>query len=95
VRGSAFNAFPWTVRLAHERVTCMNHNKTDFAYQLVYRYLLRLINEHYTGPAVRLPSLRLLARRLRVSISTVQNAVLLQIVNDYVNNWKNNLIPCG
>jgi DNA-binding transcriptional MocR family regulator len=77
VCGRAFNAFPWTVRLAHERVTCMNHNKTDFAYQLVYRYLLRLINEHHTGPAVRLPSLRLLARRLRVSISTVQSAYSL------------------
>jgi DNA-binding transcriptional MocR family regulator len=55
----------------------MNNNKTDFAYQLVYRYLLRLINELHSGPAVRLPSLRLLARRLRVSISTVQNAYSL------------------
>jgi DNA-binding transcriptional MocR family regulator len=52
-------------------------NKTDFAYQMVYRYLLRLTNEISTGPAVRLPSLRLLARRLRVSISTVQNAYSL------------------
>lgn len=55
----------------------MNHNKTDFAYQRVYRYLLRLTNEMSSGPAVRLPSLRLLARRLRVSISTVQNAYSL------------------
>ncbi|SEI64278.1 PLP-dependent aminotransferase family protein [Pseudomonas sp. NFR16] len=55
----------------------MNNNKTDFAYQLVYRYLLRLTNETPPGPAVRLPSLRLLARRLRVSISTVQNAYSL------------------
>ncbi|HEY0287960.1 MAG TPA: aminotransferase class I/II-fold pyridoxal phosphate-dependent enzyme [Pseudomonas sp.] len=58
----------------------MNNNKTDFASQLVYRYLLRLINEIQSGPAIRLPSLRTLAQRLRVSISTVQNAVLLQIV---------------
>jgi DNA-binding transcriptional MocR family regulator len=63
-------------------------NKTDFAYQMVYRYLSRLTNELPGGPAVKLPSLRLLARRLRVSISTVQNAVLLQIVNDYVKNNK-------
>jgi DNA-binding transcriptional MocR family regulator len=52
-------------------------NKTDFAYQMVYRYLSRLTNELPEGPAVKLPSLRLLARRLRVSISTVQNAYSL------------------
>ena len=55
----------------------MNNNKTDFAYQVVYRYLVRLINEIHGTPAVRLPSLRLLARRLRVSISTVQSAYSL------------------
>lgn len=55
----------------------MNNNKTDFAYQMVYRYLSRLTNELPGGPAVKLPSLRLLARRLRVSISTVQNAYSL------------------
>jgi DNA-binding transcriptional MocR family regulator len=55
----------------------MDHHKTDFAYQMVYRYLLRLTNELSAGPAVRLPSLRLLARRLRVSISTVQSAYSL------------------
>lgn len=55
----------------------MNNNKTDFAYQMVYRYLSRLTNELPQGPAVKLPSLRLLARRLRVSISTVQNAYSL------------------
>jgi DNA-binding transcriptional MocR family regulator len=64
----------------------MDHHKTDFAYQMVYRYLLRLTNELSAGPAVRLPSLRLLARRLRVSISTVQNAYSLRIVNDSVKN---------
>jgi DNA-binding transcriptional MocR family regulator len=56
---------------------CVMDNKSDFAYQMVYRYLLRLTNEISAGPAVRLPSLRLLARRLRVSISTVQNAYSL------------------
>jgi DNA-binding transcriptional MocR family regulator len=71
------STFPRNLRLAHEGVHRMNHNKTDFAYQLVYRYLLRLINEVNSGPAVRLPSLRSLARRLRVSISTVQNAYSL------------------
>jgi DNA-binding transcriptional MocR family regulator len=58
-------------------VCSMNNNKTDFAYQMVYRYLSRLTNELPGGPAVKLPSLRLLARRLRVSISTVQNAYSL------------------
>ncbi|WP_133750281.1 PLP-dependent aminotransferase family protein [Pseudomonas sp. LP_7_YM] len=55
----------------------MNKDKTDFAYQMVYRYLSRLTHELPAGPAVKLPSLRLLARRLRVSISTVQNAYSL------------------
>jgi len=55
----------------------MENNKTGFAYQQVYRYLSRLTNELPEGPAVKLPSLRLLARRLRVSISTVQNAYSL------------------
>lgn len=55
----------------------MNSNKTDFAYQMVYRYLSRLTHELPEGPAVKLPSLRLLSRRLRVSISTVQNAYSL------------------
>jgi len=64
----------------------MNNNKTDFAYQVVYRYLVRLINDIHGTPAVRLPSLRLLARRLRVSISTVQSAYWLRIVNGCVKN---------
>ncbi len=58
-------------------VFAMNKDKTDFAYQRVYRYLSRLTHELPEGPAVKLPSLRLLARRLRVSISTVQNAYSL------------------
>jgi DNA-binding transcriptional regulator YhcF (GntR family) len=50
------------------------NNKMDFAYQAVYRYLLRLINEQPGDSTTRLPSLRQLAKRLRVSISTVQSA---------------------
>ena len=49
-------------------------NKTDFAYQAVYRYLLRLVNEAQATSPVKLPSLRQLAKRLKVSISTVQSA---------------------
>ncbi|PHN62016.1 aminotransferase class I/II-fold pyridoxal phosphate-dependent enzyme [Pseudomonas viridiflava] len=49
-------------------------NKTDFAYQAVYRYLLRLVNEAQDTSPAKLPSLRQLARRLKVSISTVQSA---------------------
>lgn len=52
-------------------------NRSDFAYQAVYRYLVRLISEVQTNPAKKLPSLRQLARRLRVSISTVQSAYSL------------------
>jgi DNA-binding transcriptional MocR family regulator len=51
---------------------------------MVYRYLSRLTNELPGGPAVKLPTLRLLARRLRVSISTVQNARWLSFVTDIV-----------
>lgn len=53
------------------------NNKMDFAYQAVYRYLLRLINEQPGDSATRLPSLRQLAKRLHVSISTVQSAYTL------------------
>ncbi|GFM88554.1 GntR family transcriptional regulator [Pseudomonas cichorii] len=52
-------------------------NKTDFAYQAVYRYLVRLIDEVQTDSTTRMPSLRQLSRRLRVSISTVQSAYSL------------------
>lgn len=51
--------------------------KDDFAYQAVYRYLVRLINEVQTDSTLKLPSLRQLARRLRVSISTIQSAYAL------------------
>ncbi|MFJ4143034.1 PLP-dependent aminotransferase family protein [Pseudomonas sp. NPDC089734] len=51
--------------------------KTDFAYQAVYRYLVRLIDEVQTDSTTKMPSLRQLARRLRVSISTVQSAYSL------------------
>jgi DNA-binding transcriptional regulator YhcF (GntR family) len=42
----------------------------------VYRYLTSLISEHATDARVRLPSLRQLAQRLNVSISTIQYALL-------------------
>ncbi|MBK5301272.1 GntR family transcriptional regulator [Erwinia sp. TH29] len=48
---------------------------TDFAYQAVYRYLTNLINEPGGDVQVRLPSLRQLAHRLSVSISTIQYAL--------------------
>lgn len=51
--------------------------ETDFAYQAVYRYLTHLINESGTDTQVRLPSLRQLAERLNVSISTIQYAYSL------------------
>lgn len=50
---------------------------TDFAYQAVYRYLTHLINEPVSDTRVRLPSLRQLADRLSVSISTIQYAYSL------------------
>ncbi|WLH10109.1 PLP-dependent aminotransferase family protein [Pseudomonas hefeiensis] len=49
----------------------------DFAYQAVYRYLTTLINELGADARVRLPSLRQLAERLSVSISTIQYAYSL------------------
>ncbi|HEF4759902.1 TPA: PLP-dependent aminotransferase family protein [Pseudomonas putida] len=51
--------------------------ETDFAYQAVYRYLLNLIGEAAGDAHVRLPSLRQLAERLNVSISTIQYAYSL------------------
>lgn len=51
--------------------------ETDFAYQAVYRYLTNLINEPVSDTRVRLPSLRQLADRLSVSISTIQYAYSL------------------
>ncbi|WHS63100.1 PLP-dependent aminotransferase family protein [Pseudomonas sp. G2-4] len=51
--------------------------ETDFAYQAVYRYLTTLINELGADARVRLPSLRQLAERLDVSISTIQYAYSL------------------
>ncbi|MHC8320356.1 aminotransferase-like domain-containing protein [Pseudomonas sp. GB2N2] len=51
--------------------------ETDFAYQAVYRYLTQLINEPVSDTNVRLPSLRQLAIRLNVSISTIQYAYSL------------------
>lgn len=51
--------------------------ETDFAYQAVYRYLTHLISEPASDAPVRLPSLRQLADRLNVSISTIQYAYSL------------------
>lgn len=51
--------------------------ETDFAYQAVYRYLTSLISEPVGDARVRLPSLRQLAGRLNVSISTIQYAYSL------------------
>ena len=49
----------------------------DYAYRKVYHYLEALIDEAQ-GPAPwRLPSLRMLSRRLRVSLATVQSAYSL------------------
>lgn len=51
--------------------------EADFTYQAVYRYLTNLINELGYDSRVRLPSLRQLAERLNVSISTIQYAYSL------------------
>ncbi|WP_085709806.1 MULTISPECIES: PLP-dependent aminotransferase family protein [unclassified Pseudomonas] len=51
--------------------------ETDFAYQAVYRYLTQLIDGPSGEGAMRLPSLRQLAERLNVSISTIQYAYAL------------------
>jgi len=51
-----------------------DYNTSSFAYQAVYRYLNRLIGELQSNTTTRLPSLRRLARRLKVSISTIQYA---------------------
>ncbi|WP_449433283.1 GntR family transcriptional regulator [Pseudomonas putida] len=49
----------------------------EFAYQTVYRYLAALIDEAQRSGQYRLPSLRTLSRRLRVSLATVQAAYVL------------------
>lgn len=49
----------------------------SFAYQAVYRYLLELIAQMAPGSYCKLPSLRDLAQRLDVSISTIQYAYSL------------------
>ena len=56
----------------------MKHEKLSrFAYQAVYRYLLELIAQMAPGSYCKLPSLRDVAQRLNVSISTVQYAYSL------------------
>ncbi|MEB0076131.1 PLP-dependent aminotransferase family protein [Pseudomonas sp. CCI3.2] len=49
----------------------------SFAYQAVYLYLNRLIDNVQSGTSTKLPSLRHLAGRLKVSVSTVQYAYCL------------------
>ncbi|KAB0512884.1 PLP-dependent aminotransferase family protein [Pseudomonas extremorientalis] len=58
-------------------MTLRGERQADFAYQAVYRYMINLINEVSTDTRVKLPSLRQLARRLNVSISTIQYAYSL------------------
>ena len=58
-------------------VASHGQRQTDFAYQAVYRYLTHLIAELGGDCRVRLPSLRQLAERLDVSISTIQYAYSL------------------
>jgi DNA-binding transcriptional MocR family regulator len=65
--------------------------ETDFAYQAVYRYLTSLISEHATDARVRLPSLRQLAQRLNVSISTIQYAYSL-LEKGASTRWPNPVI---
>ncbi|MDY7560356.1 PLP-dependent aminotransferase family protein [Pseudomonas sp. CCC3.2] len=48
-----------------------------FAYQAVYQYLNRLIDNVQCGTTAKLPSLRHLSGRLKVSVSTVQYAYCL------------------
>ena len=58
-------------------MTLRGERQADFAYQAVYRYMICLINEVSTDTRVKLPSLRQLAERLNVSISTIQYAYSL------------------
>ncbi len=58
-------------------MTLRGERQADFAYQAVYRYVISLINESSPGVRVKLPSLRQLAGRLSVSISTIQYAYSL------------------
>ena len=58
-------------------MTLRGERQADFAYQAVYRYMITLINEVSTDTRVKLPSLRQLAGRLNVSISTIQYAYAL------------------
>lgn len=52
-------------------------HSSEFAYRAVYRYLVELIEQMAPGSYSRMPSLRDLAQRLNVSISTVQYAYSL------------------
>lgn len=58
-------------------MTLRGVRQADFAYQAVYRYMINLIDEVSTDTRVKLPSLRQLSQRLKVSISTIQYAYSL------------------
>lgn len=58
-------------------MTLRGARQADFAYQAVYRYMIKLISEVSTDTRVKLPSLRQLSERLNVSISTIQYAYSL------------------
>jgi DNA-binding transcriptional MocR family regulator len=67
----------WVARMRDWPVAMKGPRDADFAYQAVYRYLTTLINESFGHGRLRLPSLRRLAIRLNVSISTIQYAYAL------------------
>ncbi|MCU1719020.1 PLP-dependent aminotransferase family protein [Pseudomonas sp. 5P_3.1_Bac2] len=66
--------------MTHEdrkRVSANCSKDTEFAYQAVYRYLTGLIEAAPPGQQLKLPSLRQLAQRLNVSVSTTKYAYSL------------------
>ena len=69
-------------------MTLRGERQADFAYQAVYRYMINLINEVSLDTPAKLPSLRQLSTRLNVSISTIQYACQLSVVNEIVKITK-------
>ncbi len=69
--------------------------QADFAYQAVYRYMINLINEVSLDMPVKLPSLRQLATRLNVSISTIQYAYPCWKRKGGCIRWPNRVISPG
>jgi DNA-binding transcriptional regulator YhcF (GntR family) len=58
-------------------VSLVTTKDASFAYQAVYRYLVELIETANSEREQKLPSLRQLARRLNVSVSTTKYAYSL------------------